>query len=227
MVLLDFLRQAKAQLGIVKFISLGNTSGDLDSICSAIADAWISSTADRTFCPVLNFPRADFDLRIQQKSWLYEVIGAGEDDFLFYEDIDWHKVTEPYKLDINDVHLVDHHVLPSEQIHLSPKVSSVIDHHAPVGSWPEGVYTNIVVPLGSCASLFALRMPENTPLELWRLLWGPIIIDTVNFDESLRDQRWVQMDLDAAAAIPEEAKKENDYERLSDLKFDLGRLEQT
>jgi exopolyphosphatase len=85
------------------------------------------------------------------------------------------------------VTLVDHNEPAVSQAFLKESVVEIIDHHDDVG---QGVVaaSQTIAPVGSTATLVAERilteMPDLIDECLARLLLGPIVLDTVNFDPS-------------------------------------------
>ncbi|CAD7972784.1 unnamed protein product [Amoebophrya sp. A120] len=131
---------------------MGNTSCDLDSVCCALALAYLfeldktSKTANISYIPLLNYRRQDFPKLLQQAYWLEKYFQISVDDLCFYEDAvatmsasipakDDEKATAPGAAagppsPACSFLLVDHNeVDPTQRETLRGKVVGCVDHH--------------------------------------------------------------------------------------------------
>mmetsp|Transcript_42845 Transcript_42845/g.84502 ORF Transcript_42845/g.84502 Transcript_42845/m.84502 type:complete len:455 (+) Transcript_42845:167-1531(+) len=224
----EFLRDVRKKLnsdhGRKANLVLGNTSGDLDSICSAIAYAQLLHQIEvmkkkegTLHVPILNFPRKELCLRLQSQFWLSQkdLIGGEEGTegtvetlLTFIDDPEVQKYLDDPAVSIS---LTDHNELDASQESLAPRVTRVIDHHVegprsvlrrdgeekPMFSVMGGT------SVGSCCTLVTeewIRFlsesseGEGLPRAVAFLLGGPVLTDTINFAENLRGQRWSERD---------------------------------
>lgn len=152
-------------LANLKFV-IGNQSGDLDSICSAISYAYYShiynvtkqkcEAETVTSIPVLNFHRDELALR-KDCAWLFfeKLKHINFEDLVFIDELN--DIETVNKTKINIV-LVDHNN-PEKFIRRELKsefqVVSIIDHHADEKTVVEGVSPRIIQTCGSCTTLVA------------------------------------------------------------------------
>ncbi|KAJ6591121.1 exopolyphosphatase [Mycena vulgaris] len=159
-------------------VVMGNEAGDLDSIASSIAYAWIQSEIQkRPSIPLIQITRDDFNLRAEN---LYALRLAGINDparqLLSITEIE---DVKPFPS--STFALVDHNRLGGSFSADNPNtnVVAVIDHHE-----DEGLYTDSdprkVAPAGSCSSHVANLYPKDAdmPKELATLLLSAILVDT-------------------------------------------------
>ncbi|KAF9485702.1 DHH phosphoesterase [Pholiota conissans] len=177
-------------------VVMGNEAGDLDSIASAIAYAWIQSEVHKIpAVPLIQVERPDLALRAENLHAL-KIAGLSEsnEELLTLTEISEFKPFPAHKFN-----LVDHNRLADAYTVDNPsvEVTAVIDHHE-----DEGLYLNanprIVIPCGSCASHVAALCPPELPAELASLLLAAIIIDTDGFKP---DGKGTQIDRDAGNNI--------------------------
>ncbi|XP_024255155.1 exopolyphosphatase PRUNE1-like [Oncorhynchus tshawytscha] len=164
-------------------VVLGNEACDLDSMVSSLAFAYFLSTTSGSSCktvvPVLNIPRAEFPLRLDNVFLLKES-GVPSEALVFRDEVDLAGLHRAKRLVLS---LVDHNVLPSADIDLEEAVVEVIDHHhlerTPSTSCS---VTNGIV--GSCATLVTEyihhKAPEVLDRQVAQLLYGAIVLDCVN-----------------------------------------------
>uniref|UniRef100_A0AAG5CTK1 DHHA2 domain-containing protein n=1 Tax=Anopheles atroparvus TaxID=41427 RepID=A0AAG5CTK1_ANOAO len=188
-----YLQRCKELLksSINKVVVIGNESCDLDSAVSAIVFAfflknkptllrsWYSN--DTLVIPVLNVVRNELPLKTEVTFFL-KSNGICLDDLVCRDDIDWDNESGM------NVVLVDHHVTKLKQ-----NIVGIVDHR-PLDSNAsfnaEAFHTIELV--GSCATLIGREIVSSgvalqesnalykTPLEL---LYGAIVLDTVNFSK--------------------------------------------
>lgn len=146
---------------------MGNQSGDMDSICSAIALSLILPNA----IPILNIEKFEMSMR---KDVLYLLDQVFIDpETLNYRD------SLPFFLSLAKegkalMTLVDHNVLAPDQLEWAPFVNRIIDHHVDEQANYPNLEEKIIAHTGSCATLIA----EMRDLGL--LLQAPILLDTSN-----------------------------------------------
>eukprot|EP00392_Amoebophrya_sp_AT5.2_P005820 g5830.t1 len=135
---------------------LGNTSCDLDSVCSALALAWIlelkslkqgsgshSTKKSQCFVPLLNFRRSAYPQLLQQAYFLEKYFGLQADDLCFYEDSCAGAAGAGRAATAEDgggapasgsYFLVDHNEIdPGQREFVAPRVVGCIDHHELAG----------------------------------------------------------------------------------------------
>ncbi|KAG6888277.1 hypothetical protein C0992_008958 [Termitomyces sp. T32_za158] len=163
-------------------VVMGNEAGDLDSVASSIAYAWIlSEVHKKPAIPLLQMERDDLDLRAEN---MYALSLAGitqpKEQLLFLTDL------VPFSLSAattsfpsHTFALVDHNSLASAYTfhNHSATVAAILDHHA-----DEGKHLNasprVIVPSGSCTSHVTALCPPELPTSLATLLLTGILIDT-------------------------------------------------
>ncbi|KAG6888253.1 hypothetical protein C0995_009454 [Termitomyces sp. Mi166 len=163
-------------------VVMGNEAGDLDSIASSIAYAWLQSEVHKKpTIPLLQLERDDLDLRAENT---YALSLAGitqpKEQLLFLTDLAPFSLTAPRTaFPSHTFALVDHNTLASAYTFQNPSttVTAILDHHA-----DEGNHLNAsprtIVPSGSCASLVTALFPPEIPATLATLLLTGILIDT-------------------------------------------------
>lgn len=159
-------------------VVIGNESGDMDSICSAVVGAYLYNCAfNRTTVPLFNIPRSDFRLR-SDIQWLFDSVGIDTNGILFKEDVNFTSDTPLF--------LVDHN-FPI----VKGSVEAVVDHHDIEGSQSENADPYIREKSGSCMSLiidyFCRHVPETvfTDEVLVKLALAPILLDTQNLTQKV------------------------------------------
>ncbi|KAJ7628583.1 hypothetical protein FB45DRAFT_918684 [Roridomyces roridus] len=180
-------------------VVMGNEAGDLDSVASSIAYAWVRSEIEKKpSIPLIQIAREDLVLRAEN---LYALGLAGIHDpgatLLCTTDIEELTSTTT----TTTFALVDHNRLADAFSKDSPtcRVVAVIDHHEDEGLHRDAEPRH-VQPAGSCASHVANLYPKEVemPSELATLLLSAILIDT----NGLRvGGKAIQADHDAAAYL--------------------------
>ncbi|CDQ94984.1 unnamed protein product, partial [Oncorhynchus mykiss] len=164
-------------------IVLGNEACDLDSMVSSLAFAYFLSTTSGSSCktvvPVLNIPRAEFPLRLDNVFLLKES-GVPSEALVFRDEVDLAGLHRAKRLVLS---LVDHNVLPSADIDLEEAVVEVIDHHH-LERTPSTSCSVTMETVGSCATLVTEyihhKAPEVLDRQVAQLLYGAIVLDCVN-----------------------------------------------
>lgn len=161
-----------------RYMVMGNESGDLDSIASALCYSLLNAEK-RAVIPLLNFPRKELSFR-KEVLYLFDLYGLDQKNLYFKEDLQGFQ---------GELTLVDHHTLALDQKYLRPLVKRIIDHHpgAPE-NFPQKVEAEIV-HCGSTATLIALQA-ENKPFskEASALLLGAILLDTHCLQDPIKTQ---------------------------------------
>uniref|UniRef100_A0A182JNP7 DHHA2 domain-containing protein n=1 Tax=Anopheles christyi TaxID=43041 RepID=A0A182JNP7_9DIPT len=188
----SYLHRCRSVLKIAmnKIAVIGNESCDLDSAVSSIAFAfhlhhspkmlstWYQN--DTLVFPVLNVTRAELPLKTEVTFFLKRE-GIALDVLICRDDIDWSA-----EQTLNVV-LVDHHVSKLQQ-----NIIGIVDHR-PVESnarFNPNAFTTIEL-VGSCATLVGREVfSDRISQEHWEgysaaleLLYGAIVLDTVNFSK--------------------------------------------
>lgn len=148
---------------------MGNQSGDMDSICSAIALSLILPNA----IPIINIERAEMSMR-KDVLYLLEQVSI-DPEKLYYKD------SLPFFLTLAKegkakMMLVDHNKLAPDQSEWVPFVNRILDHHVDEQVDYPNLEEKIIAQTGSCATLVA----EMANGDLSPLLLAPILLDTAN-----------------------------------------------
>ncbi|CAD2221182.1 exopolyphosphatase [Angomonas deanei] len=167
---------------------MGNEGGDMDSVIGSIYLAYLfdnkKSLGISNPVPLLNFPVEDVPLRNDVAKLLQELnidhtkigsaVQSGRGIFCNLRQL------EPYVI------LYDHNKLNSSQEYLRNCVVGVVDHHFDEKLYkPTGQKINVNRTVGSaCTLVVELFKREEVPIPCPQLLMAPIVLDTVNFDES-------------------------------------------
>uniref|UniRef100_A0A182SGT7 DHHA2 domain-containing protein n=1 Tax=Anopheles maculatus TaxID=74869 RepID=A0A182SGT7_9DIPT len=226
---------------VSKIAVIGNESCDLDSAVSSIAFAfhlqhvptllstWYKNDSTVVF-PVLNVTRAELPLKTEV-TYFIKRHGIVLDDLICRDEIDWNGETA-----LNIV-LVDHHVTKLQQ-----NVIGIIDHR-PIESNTDfnlNAFTTIKL-VGSCATLVGSEIldQKTTPLQelsegygvALELLYGAIVLDTVNFSKQADKAKPLDYEIaakiEAHRNISEEkrlAHREQLFQRLVEARSDVSEL---
>lgn len=158
-------------------IVVGNQSGDLDSIVSAISYAYFSSLyEDRKIIPLLNFPRKELRLR---KDVIYLLSQTGIDtEWLFFSD------DLPLATNQVEIVLVDHNSMEKSLSKLlgSHRIVGIIDHHVDEGNHLDAD-PRIIRVTGSCSALvleywLGRLGSKQVDSAIFKLLMAPLLVDT-------------------------------------------------
>ncbi|OBT88315.1 hypothetical protein VE02_03400 [Pseudogymnoascus sp. 03VT05] len=200
----SFLATAKATLNTaaqhaqpITFV-VGNESADLDSICSAIAYAYIrtyTSIPPNVHVPIANIPAADVSLRTELTPILSHA-GIKASELITLTDLPHpSKRTALLSPEKTRWLLVDHNSLQGELGRVyGDRVVGCIDHHDEENKVPKdcGSEPRIVEKAGSCASLIVNHCKEawdklthgneaaNYDSSWARIALAPVLIDTAN-----------------------------------------------
>ncbi|XP_039266452.2 exopolyphosphatase PRUNE1-like [Styela clava] len=207
----DFLSRARVKISDVARRSslltttetlnviFGNEACDLDSAVSALVYAWfltrIQSIENRKkiyHIPVLNIPQNMFRLKTETVH-LLKKFEISQNDLIFQDTVDFHDLFCNHKQNVK-ITLLDHHVLSRSDEYLYPMVSEVIDHRTQAREYDSDIKVEIAT-VGSCTTLIAeriikaidreeLMLSEKELKEITLLVTGPILLDTVNLQES-------------------------------------------
>jgi exopolyphosphatase len=161
---------------------MGAEAADLDSMASSIAYAYFLNAVenDRVIVPLIPIVRDDFKLRTEA-AYVFDRAGINIKSLIFLDDIDFKTVVKR----VVGLVLVDHNQLPDPLSHLQDKVAVILDHHRNQGLYPHAV-KRVIEPVGSTATLVGEELIAHCPNiidgHLALLLWGTILLDTVNLD---------------------------------------------
>ena len=195
-----FLRDARDRYSpdAATTVVMGNEAADLDSMASAVTFAYFLSRTGTPSVPLMNIPRADFDLRAEAV-FLFGQAGVDPDLLLFREDIDLDSLNRRRSLELV---LVDHNRLATSQAGLQDSVIRVLDHHADEKQYPGDCDVDIR-PVGSTATMvsqcFLRGGRELIDSTIGTLLLGTILLDTANLDAAAG--RFSPQDVEAADAL--------------------------
>ncbi|XP_058115949.1 exopolyphosphatase PRUNE1 [Anopheles ziemanni] len=187
-----YLQRCKELLksSINKIVVIGNESCDLDSAVSSIAFAFFLEhkpsllkswhDKDTLVVPVLNVLRNELPLKTEVAFFLKQQ-GICLDDLVCKNDVDWDQEQSM------KVVLVDHHVTKLKQ-----NIIGIVDHR-PLDSnarFNEEAFRTIEL-VGSCATLVGREIVNSGALHdsnglystALDLLYGAIVLDTVNFSK--------------------------------------------
>lgn len=196
------------------FFILGNESADLDSAVGSICFAYhrqhihghlidTSSTFNeetlltskhKLYLPVINCPKIELPSRFE---WNYvsELMNIPIKDLIFFEEI------LPLLSKSPEIVLFDHNAPSKSQEFLIPLVKEIMDHHEDICLVPTSqLHGKIVKKSGSCCSILGEHIDESGfKLEAMEkpLLFGlfsTVLVDTMNFDEKLKGNRWIEKD---------------------------------
>lgn len=217
--MLNFLKEVREKLINKKclesvLVVIGNESVDLDSAISSISLAYHLNknpecyvipekyrNSSFIFAPVINALKHQIPLKTEVTYWLKK------------HEIDPNILIAKDELDLNKISnfiLVDHHVSS-----WSSKVISVLDHRPfdPKSNLSEECFKDIQ-EVGSCATLVGDAIMRNVKenkeeqyKEIFQLLYGPIVLDTINFNEAADKVR--RLDKDVGGFIEKVLKIEN------------------
>ncbi|KDR77210.1 hypothetical protein GALMADRAFT_139222 [Galerina marginata CBS 339.88] len=173
-------------------VVMGNEAGDLDTVASSIAFAWIQSEVYKIpAVPLIQVERADLALRAENL-YALKLAGISDDqaELLTLTEIPNSEAasSSPASFPAHRFALVDHNRLNGIFTLNNPqaRVVAVLDHHADEGLYPDAA-PRTISPCGSCAShvgaLFSSPPSSAPPTleippELATLLLTAILIDT-------------------------------------------------
>ncbi|EJD51839.1 DHH phosphoesterase [Auricularia subglabra TFB-10046 SS5] len=165
-------------------VVMGNEAGDLDTLASSVAYAFLAHSDQHPFVALQQTPRGDLRLRPENIHAL-SLAGLGEaehDALLCIDDL---PTDTPFPPPGTRFALVDHNALGAHFKVEGAKVVGIIDHHEDERAHAsDEVAPRIVqVPTGSCSSLVANHFHSASssttpPPELAGLLLSALLIDT-------------------------------------------------
>ena len=228
---------------------MGNESSDLDSIMGSLCLAYhrtfihdihietpidiekIIASKHKFYIPIINCLKSEV---LHRFDWNYisSLMDINMEELCYFQEFQ-----ELYTKQQNmHVILFDHNKPSKAQNHLLKAVVEVIDHHEDLNAYPkeQNVEKNIR-KAGSCCSIMT-EIIEDSCCKLERIdkmivfgLYTTILIDTLNFDPKLKENRWVEKDLALferlAMMLKEDEKyhkflkKEQFYKELINLKY--------
>lgn len=224
---------------------IGNESADLDSLCSAIALAYLRTHTpphNRLHIPLANLYRPDLILRPELGAVLKRA-GITSDDLLTLTEL------EKVNLKPEDTRwlLVDHNSLTGKlKAPFASRVVGCVDHHDDEGVIPveTGDEPRIIEKCGSCISLVLkcgqdvwLSLQEektaddgqgeqDPDVQLAYLAIGPILIDTTNLQSKDKTTALDVEIVELAESVIKSAGLDYDrtayHDEMTDLKEDLA-----
>lgn len=226
----DYLQGCRAALQESQplHVVLGNEACDLDSMVSALALAFYlaqTTETDDVFVPVLNIKRSELPLR-GDNVFLLQKFHIPESLLIFRDEIDLHALHRAGQLTLI---LVDHHVLPGNDVALEEAVAEVLDHRPIEQKRCPPCHVSVEL-VGSCSTLVTERILQGAPEILDRqtaaLLHGTIILDCVNMDlqigkATLKDKNYVEK---LEALFPDLPERNDIFDSLQKAKFDVSGL---
>ncbi|KAG5644022.1 hypothetical protein DXG03_009237 [Asterophora parasitica] len=169
--------RAEPHKGAEWTVVMGNEAGDLDSLASSVAFAWLQSEIyKKPTIPLLQLERDDIDLRAENIHALHLAgITKPKEELLYLTDV---KGFSPFPS--QNFALVDHNRLGALYTAANPsaKIIAVLDHHEDEGLYKDTASPRTIEPSGSCASHVAALCPPELPADLATLLLTAILIDT-------------------------------------------------
>lgn len=168
-------------------IVVGNESGDLDSVCCAIALALqLSEHLGKLHIPVVNVNKDIVAMR-GEVVYVLGIFGLALSDLIFIDD-----VSHLLRTRTLNVFLVDHNetCLAWDRQGFKHNIVGIVDHHTDAGQHL-AIEPRIIEPTSSCASLLATKLDICHPL-----LWYPLVWDTMNIT-----YRMTSIDFQAAGRL--------------------------
>jgi len=153
-------------------------------MASAIGYAYLlaATKRDKTIVPVMPIPRGDFSLRTEAV-YVFDQAGIDVANLIFWDDMDFESVLKR----VVGLVLVDHNQLSGGMSPHGNKVAIILDHHKNENLYPHAAQ-KLIAPVGSTATLvgeqWITHCPDLIDAHLALLLWGTILLDTVNLDTS-------------------------------------------
>ncbi|KAG6827952.1 hypothetical protein H0H92_009860 [Tricholoma furcatifolium] len=162
-------------------VVMGNEAGDLDTVASSIAYAWLQSEVHKKpTIPLLQLEREDLNLRAENT---YALSLAGitqpKEQLLFLTDLGFSITAPKAPFPSNTFALVDHNSLGDAYTFENPRaiVTAILDHHADE-KHHLSASPRTITSAGSCTSLVTALFPPDMPPTLATLLLTGILIDT-------------------------------------------------
>ena len=222
------------------YFVLGNEASDIDSIIGSITLAYhrqnlqkscqiqefsndkfeeILSSKEKYFFPIVNCSKSEI---ISRFDWNYisEIMGVKSDSLIFFDEF------KPLiKKENVQIILFDHNFPTKNQHFLHPFVVEVIDHHENLDLFAKDQKIDkIIKKSGSCCCILS-EIIENSDQNLETLppeaLFGlltTILMDTMNFDPKLRENRWVDKDFELFIRLCSILKNDSDFKnKIADI----------
>ena len=115
---------------------MGNTSCDVDSAIGALVLAfYYQIKLGQQWVPVINCNRADFFCNLEITKHL-EMCQISQDELYFYDEF---RVQFPSADALDEMALIDHNILDTNQSDMGSKVKRVIDHHVDSGAYADQI----------------------------------------------------------------------------------------
>jgi len=227
-------------------ICLGNVSGDMDSVIGSLLMGYYYTNKEgfyaeeekeeldvtalddtrlsKFFVPVINMNNSELEAR-SDIIYHLEQTGVIRDEIVSIDMLDLQHFVSEGKLGVN---LIDHNYPDCNQEFLIPFVERIIDHHHDQKQdYPKLKFQDIRF-CGAAVTLITKIMFEDEELRdkilddkvAW-LCSAAILIDTVNFKEKMRGEKWDQVDEDTykyvkdmgGATIPDDYFKQLYYKK--------------
>ncbi len=187
---------------------LGNESGDLDSVASALCYSLLKG--EEKMIPFLNFPKKDLFAKKELMHLLTQG-GISPDALYFKEDLERFS---------GSLTLVDHRRLAVDQQNFRPRVRSVVDHHPGQSDPFSQPYEEEIVICGSTASIISSKR-EKWPHDAASFLLGAILLDTSNLEDR---NKTTEFDRKAVLSLSQSTgiDRRSFYEELLQLKEDVA-----
>lgn len=171
----EYLQRVKADLpsllekGKITFVT-GNQSADLDSMCSAILYAYLSTVSDAhqdsrssksNYVPLLHIPREDIEIR-PEFTHLFKRVDIDADSLVTLSDLpSFDHIKEKLPSERTHWVLVDHNKLEGSLGEIyAERVTGAIDHHVDEHAVPADAEPRRIEVCGSCSSLVIDHMRD-------------------------------------------------------------------
>ena len=192
---------------------IGNTSADMDSVVGSLALSWYyGQTTNSAYSPVINCLRNELKYRIEIVEHLKR-FGIDEaflrDHVIFADDI-----LKPEEVfgSVESVALVDFNQLPKElDVWLKSKIHYIVDHHVDNNMYLDTLIKKEIQLIGSATTLVANKLLEGKEFfaeetdssDLALFLSAPISLDSYNFEPSLFESKWTNLDKQTFSKLQE------------------------
>lgn len=179
-------------------VVMGNESGDLDSMVSAVLWAYaMTHKTDKHHLPLFNIPRQDVPLR-KEAPWVFKEAGIDIQAVPCAEEVNLSALAASRRLRLI---LVDHNTPCADQLDLGSSVVGIVDHHEDEGKHMEA--SRKIEKVGSATTLVAaelLKASLVTP-EVALLLQSAILLDTRNLNAN--EVHFLPLDREVASTLQE------------------------
>lgn len=222
---MDDLKNSETAPAELIHVVLGNQSGDMDSIVSAITFSYVNRT--KGYIPVINIMREDLILR-GDVLYVFERLNIDPDTLLYQEDLQFLlKLAEKGKVRIT---LVDHNHLAPDQEAFENYVELIVDHHKdeevlyPLLREKEKVIAAVASNSTLIGELILLGAPQESSPEVAYLLLSAILLDTRNLTNTLI---MTERDIEIATQLKEKAEGYYDetlFDTLTHYRYEVEHL---